>query len=136
MFGVATVTPITLSATTETLDGSRCESRERTFRSAAFRRLYSASSQRGYSAACCPALWSRAMMRRQNRTALAAAVLWATVAWLPSRKAADRLPPDTAKALESAAKSSNSAAFRTVLRRAIAAEPDRGEAILRAVMGT
>lgn len=74
------------------------------------------------------------MTQRQKQTACAAAVLWAAVACISSGEAADRLPPDTAEALEIAAKSSNSAAFRTALQRAIAAEPDRAEEILRAVM--
>lgn len=73
-------------------------------------------------------------MKRQNETALAAAVLCTTLACVSPGRAADCLPPDTARALANAEKSSDSAAFRALLRRAIAAAPQRREAILRAAM--
>jgi putative salt-induced outer membrane protein len=70
------------------------------------------------------------MMQSGNPTALAAAMLWAAAACAPSAEAASLLPPASAQDLKNAANSRDSAAFRAALRRAIAADPERKEAIL------
>lgn len=74
------------------------------------------------------------MMQRQNHSTLAAAMLSAAVACVSPGQAAEPLPPDLAEALETAAKSRDSATFRAILRRAIATDADRAEAVLRSVM--
>jgi putative salt-induced outer membrane protein len=74
------------------------------------------------------------MKHSRNPIALAAAMLWAAAACAAPVEAAKLLPTAAAKELEIATKSRDSAAFSAALRRAIAADPGRKEAILRNVV--